>query len=110
MDDGDKPAEGQFSVARDDENGGGDATQTSPLAAPLQQQTQDQPPILDAAFVAHFFGVDEAVVQQLPAALSHKLAAQAQKYEVLKSEKMMGEVNFGEYDTEGDRRQEAWMD
>lgn len=51
----------------------------------------------DPAFVANFFNVDEAAVRQLPDVLSQKLAGQIQKYELLKSEKMMAEVNFGEY-------------
>ncbi|KAG5362716.1 Protein MLP1-like protein [Yarrowia sp. B02] len=49
---------------------------------------------VDTAFVANFFDLDESTLQQLPDGLSQKLAAQAQKYELLKSEKMMAEVNF----------------
>lgn len=60
-----------------------------------------QPSSVDTAFVANFFELDEHTVQQLPDSLSHKLASQAQKFELLKSEKMMAEVNFGEYERAG---------
>lgn len=60
-----------------------------------------QPSSVDTAFVANFFELDKRTVQQLPESLSHKLASQAQKFELLKSEKMMAEVNFGEYKRAG---------
>ncbi|RDW25357.1 hypothetical protein B0I71DRAFT_119782 [Yarrowia lipolytica] len=57
-------------------------------------KSPSQPSSVDMTFVANFFDLDEATVQQLPHGLSHKLASQAQQFELLKSEKMMAEVNF----------------